>query len=299
MKAKFYTVMVVPHQGGRLRSFALSGRFFVTLSALVALLAGAGSLAPRWYLDKLEQQERIDSLRRCNASLDRSLHEIDGQLARLRTQMAHYEQEARKLALVAGLDSVPGRLESTGGAQGTTGVISQAESVQEELDALALRNTRLGQSFQSLAAAYDKRERYLATIPTITPVSEGYFGSSFGWRRDPFTGRRVFHHGQDIVARAGTSVVAPASGRVVLAGRIGGLGLAVYLSHGGGIVSRFGHLSRIQVKKGQQVRRGDTIGSVGSTGRSLGSHLHYEIRVAGKPVDPRDFILENPQPPVG
>ena len=102
----------------------------------------------------------------------------------------------------------------------------------------------------------------------------------------------------DIVANTGTPIRAPAAGKVTRAGRTGGLGIAIYLSHGRGVVSRFGHLSKLKVRSGQKVERGDIIGYVGSTGRSMGPHLHYEILVSGRHVDPRDFILEDGKQPL-
>ncbi|MFQ5768032.1 MAG: M23 family metallopeptidase [Acidobacteriota bacterium] len=286
MNARFYTLMVVSHQGRRTRALALSRRFVVSLALIGLLLAGAGMLAPRWYLERLQQRERLAGMRLENTALRGSVSTFGNQVRDLRERIDYYEQQARKLALLAGLDGEASR--SSG----------RTDAVLEELGALTGREERLTRNYEALDRAYKKRQAYLQAVPSLSPVQEGYFGSSYGWRRDPFTGRRAFHRGQDIVARRGTEVVAAADGKVVRTGRNGGLGLAVVLSHGHGLISRYGHLSRIKVHRGQRIKRGELIGYVGSTGRSTGSHLHYEVIRNGKQVDPRDYILEAPRVPL-
>ncbi len=122
---------------------------------------------------------------------------------------------------------------------------------------------------------------------------KGILGHGFGWRRDPFTGQREFHKGIDISAPTGRKVLAPADGIVVKVSRVRGYGRVLYLSHGNGIMTHYGHLSEFNVKLGQKVSRGGVIGFVGSTGRSTGPHLHYEVVVHNRKVDPMKYILEN------
>jgi hypothetical protein len=131
----------------------------------------------------------------------------------------------------------------------------------------------------------------LAATPSIWPTT-GYVTSGYGNRTSPFTGRTQFHAGLDIAADFGTIIVAPASGRVVLSGENGGLGRMVELDHGYGIRTHYGHLTKTLVKRGQTVERGEPIGTVGSTGRSTGPHLHYGVEVNGRTVDPTDYIFE-------
>jgi murein DD-endopeptidase MepM/ murein hydrolase activator NlpD len=119
----------------------------------------------------------------------------------------------------------------------------------------------------------------------------GALEGGMGGRRNPFTGRGwEYHEGQDIDAAYGTPVEAAASGRVIIAGRQRGYGNVVYLDHGAGLTTRYGHLSQIDVTVGQTVTRGQTIGLVGSTGRSTGPHLHYEVRINNQPVDPKRYL---------
>ena len=121
------------------------------------------------------------------------------------------------------------------------------------------------------------------------PVT-GWFSDGFGWRKDPRTGKRQFHRGIDIVADAGTPIVAPADGLVSRATRVADYGKMIDLSHGFGYATRYGHLSEILVRPGQRVRRGDVIGRVGSTGRSTGPHLHYEVFRDGRRVNPWKYL---------
>ena len=129
----------------------------------------------------------------------------------------------------------------------------------------------------------------MARTPSVFPA-KGFITSSFGSRQDPIDGMPAYHEGVDISASYGSTVVAPAEGIVVFTGWRTGLGNVVEISHGRGLVTRFGHLASIAVKPGQKVKRWQKIGAVGSTGRSTGSHLHYEIRLGEKPVNPMKFL---------
>lgn len=125
--------------------------------------------------------------------------------------------------------------------------------------------------------------------PSIFPV-QGRLTSNFGYRRDPFNGSSDFHPGQDIAAPTGTPIMAPADGQVTFVGRKGGYGNFVVIDHGNGLVTRYAHLSSFQVSEKQMVRRGEVIGAVGSTGRSTGPHLHYEVMIGDQKVNPMDYM---------
>jgi murein DD-endopeptidase MepM/ murein hydrolase activator NlpD len=121
-------------------------------------------------------------------------------------------------------------------------------------------------------------------------MSKGSITSRFGVRTDPFRRRPAMHTGIDFRAPTGQPARATAGGKVVSAGYEGGYGNLVEIDHGGGITTRFAHLSKIGVKKGQAIAKGDVVGNTGNTGRSTGPHLHYEIRVNGRAIDPMTFI---------
>jgi murein DD-endopeptidase MepM/ murein hydrolase activator NlpD len=131
--------------------------------------------------------------------------------------------------------------------------------------------------------------RVLTTEPVVfsdrTSESSGY-----GWREDPKNKHQKFHHGSDYRAKPGTPIVAAGDGTVIFASRQGGYGNVVYIDHGGGIVTRYGHMRRIETKLGATVSAGELIGQVGSTGRTTGPHLHFEVRLSGRDVNPNTAL---------
>ena len=160
------------------------------------------------------------------------------------------------------------------------------------------------EEMRRLSAVLKDREAKLSALETMLlhanlqrkgspdgkPVRRGWMSSRYGARRDPFTGRRTFHDGIDFAARLGTPIYTVAAGVVTASGRRGGYGNTVEVDHGNGLVSRYAHNSKILVKVGQKVKKGQRIALMGSTGRSTGSHVHYEILKYGKPVNPNTFM---------
>lgn len=138
--------------------------------------------------------------------------------------------------------------------------------------------------------ALDHPERPIVSIPSRRPVESFRYTSPFGIRTDPFRRNHSFHSGIDLAAPVGTPVHATADATVSRAGLATGYGNLIQLDHGAGIETRYGHLSYIAVAPGQHVKRGEVIGLVGSTGRSTGSHLHYEVRLAGRAINPLSFM---------
>lgn len=151
--------------------------------------------------------------------------------------------------------------------------------------------------FLRLAASLgrmDAMERALAAIPTSMPAAYMMMSSGFGYRSDPFSGAGAMHAGLDFKGPIGTRILAAADGKVVLAGYNGGYGNSVEIRHANGLVTRYAHLSGLNVRPGQMVERGVQIGRMGSTGRSTGSHLHFEVRLNGQAINPRKFLEANP-----
>ncbi|AOL93425.1 Murein DD-endopeptidase MepM, murein hydrolase activator NlpD [Porphyrobacter sp. LM 6] len=157
----------------------------------------------------------------------------------------------------------------------------------EDLDP---RFERLGLSLSRMAVL----ERALDGIPQVVPASVQNITSGFGYRRDPFNGRGAMHAGIDFKGAMGSPIFAAADGRVTFAGRKAGYGNAIEITHGNGMLTRYAHLSRIGVKVGQPVAAGATIGGLGSTGRSTGPHLHFEVRINNRAVNPRPFLEAAP-----
>jgi murein DD-endopeptidase MepM/ murein hydrolase activator NlpD len=137
----------------------------------------------------------------------------------------------------------------------------------------------------------ENQKSILACTPSIWPA-KGWPNDGFGYRKSPFTGKKEFHQGLDISARKGTPVISPADGYVSFVGKSNSFGNYITITHGYGYKTRYGHLSKTLVTKGQAVKRGEKIALIGSTGRSTGPHLHYEVHRNNVPVDPKVYLLD-------
>ena len=158
------------------------------------------------------------------------------------------------------------------------------------------KNKKLHPTFERLNLALqqmDSLERTLIAIPSGKPSSTGMISSSFGYRRDPFTGGGAMHSGIDFKGPLGQPILAAAGGKVTHAGWKSGYGKTVEITHGNGLMTRYAHLSRIGVTKGQKIEQGIQLGAMGSTGRSTGTHLHFEVRLNGRAINPRPFLEAN------
>ena len=175
-------------------------------------------------------------------------------------------------------------------ASSTTDPITSAEfsSMQEQAESLQ-------ESLHELVAMVRQRRHFLDTAPSIMPVKtkDYWISSGFGWRRSPFTGRKEFHDGLDISARRDTPIIAPGSGRVLKKGYHRYRGKYLQISHGWGRITTYAHLSKFNVTQGQEIKRGQVIAFMGSSGRSTGPHLHYEIEIDGKVVNPMHYVLDS------
>jgi murein DD-endopeptidase MepM/ murein hydrolase activator NlpD len=296
---KFYTIMIIPHARARFRNIRLSRDVVIVAAGVLVFLVLSALLLPRYLVMSTLQASSLERLEAENRTLRTTNEQYDQDLNALRTRLADFEQKASKLALMAGVDSLPsGNLPAGSSGDLPDGYDPNSlrpDYLDEEISILKGRAEALDRSFDVLDQAYAEVAVRLATTPSISPTL-GIVGSGFAYRRDPFTGEREFHTGVDIVANAGTPVLATADGVVVEAGRLSSYGKAVFLSHGNGLGSRYGHLSEILVRPGQRVHRGDRIGSVGATGRATGYHLHYEVLRNDRKVDPMPYILDNDPP---
>jgi murein DD-endopeptidase MepM/ murein hydrolase activator NlpD len=163
-------------------------------------------------------------------------------------------------------------------------LVTRVDSLSQDTDSIVGR-------LRGLAVILRHNKNLMRTIPSIQPV-EGRVTSDFGWRLSPFEGKRHMHGGIDIAAEIGDIVSAPADGVVTFVGNFETLGQTVVISHGNGVMSRYGHLSKFMIRKGATVKRGQSIAQVGNTGRSTGPHLHYEIWIRNNPVNPADFFYD-------
>ena len=195
---------------------------------------------------------------------------------------------------VEAVENVSRRIAETAGVEHEQPATNQRGAGGPELPfdvgtALEYRTKHIEQDLRTYEAALHAR----AMTPSIWPVA-GELTDGFGGRSNPFGGGSFeFHTGQDIATLWGTPVMAAANGRVIFAGWQNGYGQIVIIDHGGGLTTRYGHLSHVDVLEGQKIGRGETLGRVGSTGRSTGPHLHYEVRINDEPVNPRQYLPHN------
>ena len=170
--------------------------------------------------------------------------------------------------------------------------VPSAEALGRELDALETALASGTERLEMLDAVMTQRNGQKEAVPSFRPVDYPHLSSSFGWRRHPITGRHSMHEGLDFSAPKGTPIYAASPGVVTVARYLPGYGKTVEIHHGNGLQTRYAHASSISVKVGELVTKGQQIARVGSTGRSTGAHLHFEVRVAGHPLDPTLFLEE-------
>ena len=215
------------------------------------------------------------------------------------------EEKDKAVRIYAGMPEIDLDIRKlgTGGYGVKSNIISDniAPMINEELIALQLdiekisRNVNL--EIESYESIYDKVKKdinRISKIPSIRPVKGGYLNSSFGYRKDPIDNVTRFHQGQDITVKSGTPIHSPADGIVKRAYYAGGFGNHIKLDHGNGYTTLFAHLSKIKVKHGQKISRGEIIGLTGNTGRSTAPHLHYEIHHYGESKNPLDYFFHTP-----
>ena len=287
MPRQHHTVIFVPHARARLRKWQVS-------NLQIGLAAGAFclvALATCWllwahFITSISPAE-MSRLRSENLTLRQVNQRFETSIKHLQTRLTSSEDRTRQLAIMAGIESL-----GSGAEVGVGGGAPTDEAGLAGLSSLGNRAGVLDGALDAVEAKLGERVRWISSTPSIAPV-KGIVTSGFGTRSDPLTHGPGIHQGVDIAAAPGQPVHAAADGIVILAANQGGYGEAVYLAHGFGITTRYGHLSEITVRAGQRVHRGDVVGRVGSTGRSTGYHLHYEVRLDDNPVNPLAYIFED------
>jgi murein DD-endopeptidase MepM/ murein hydrolase activator NlpD len=220
----------------------------------------------------------------------------------LKEKLVKLDQFEEQIRLLANLDPEKDKGGNPSGIGGATpdsidtqlelheGHESLIRKMHQEIDELDSASHIQLDKFDMLKGALEEQRNLLAATPSIQPTV-GWMTSRFGKRTSPFTGRNEFHKGVDIANRKGTAIVATADGVVSFTGKKHNMGKVVVIDHGHGIITRYAHLSDILKQQGEEVKRGDIIAQMGSTGRSTGPHLHYEVHLNGVPVNPQKYIL--------
>ncbi|HKY91400.1 MAG TPA: M23 family metallopeptidase [Nevskiaceae bacterium] len=248
-------------------------------------------LAQSWTQQIADQRAELDALR-IQARAD--AQELASRMDHVEARALRIDAAAAKVGDIAGLDPSAFNFlkpPPVGGPEPASG-----EEPSEADPILA--------SLAAFEARLDERERQMKVLSDLLlagrqfkklqspgwPIQNGYISSVYGWRADPFNGRRALHPGIDFAGAAGSDVLAVAGGTIQEAGRVEGYGLTVEVNHGNGYVTRYGHNSRLSVKVGDKIEKGQKIASMGSSGRSTGPHVHFEVLLNGVQVNPAQYI---------
>ncbi len=284
-----FTLMYIPDSGKQVRRLLISHRLLV--SALVAVLlctALLGYVVADYFRLQLDQ-EQFNQLLVENSEQRQQLGQMSRDLNGLRHEMIVLaESDARvREALSPTTENLVTVPVGIGGAIDTS--TADMTELQKQINSLRLAIDLRRESQEEVRNLLNDKHSLASATPDGWPT-KGWLTSYFGMRSSPYTGRRKMHEGLDIAANTGTLVTATADGVVVKATTEPGFGKVVMIDHGYGYRTIFGHNSKLLVKAGTRIRRGDRIAEVGNTGRSTGSHLHYEVRLNGVPIDPRKLL---------
>ncbi len=227
--------------------------------------------------------------------LNNNLQLMATRLGELQAQVLHLDTLGDRLAGIAGIKrEAPPPASMLLAGQGGAFVPAPlgADELQREIDRLSREVDVRTDELALLESSFLEKRVKERLLPTALPVKEAFIGSPFGHRSDPILGQRAKHEGIDFNAETGTPVVVAADGMVLSAGWQSDFGNMIDVDHGDGLTTRYAHLSRMNVKAGSLVKRGERIGAVGSTGRSTGSHLHFEVRMLGIAQNPAHFLKQ-------
>lgn len=303
MLKRRYTVLIADRSTGVVRrvTFSLRTAVGVAGTALVMpMLIGLGA--------KISAKRELDMLRVSNTALQVENGNFRAATGELTTQIQSLETVIEDLGARSALDPAQAkaieklpavvRARAAGGTATANAALSSVISTslipgEDTFGALRALLQGLEHRLRTVTEDVERQERLVAATPSIWPTT-GWLSGVFGKRRDPFTGTPDFHHGLDISAEKGRPVYATADGVVESTSYQGDYGNLIVVQHDFGLTTRYGHLSKFNVKPGASVSRGDVIGFVGSTGRSTGSHLHYEVWANDKLVNPLQLLTKQP-----
>lgn len=293
--------MVVPEGTGASRAIQVSqsvlklGAIGLGLFVLLALVLGYATVSRSVDLSRAARLERE------NQQLAATLGELNARISTLSDTLGQITRNDARIRLLANLEPTdPQVLQAGIGGPAPEGVLSgapkselvrQATEVSVDLDAMIRRANLLAHSFDEAADSLASHQDRLASLPSILPT-QGWLASAFSSMREhPILHVARPHEGIDVVAPMGAPIEAPAAGKVISAGWETGYGYAVSIDHGYGITTRFAHASKLLVRRGDKVERGQRIALVGNTGLATGPHLHYEVHVRGRAVNPLNYVL--------
>lgn len=296
MRKKAFSIVFVPHSKAGSKTITVSRRALKT-SVIVAgafvLLLG-GFLVD--YFTMGHARSNYKKLLKATEAQRQELKSYQDSIGRLKKTVEGLDSYTKKLNVMAGLKA--DGVKEVGVGDSNVGEIVSAPQViappKYSIDNIKSINQKaddLSKNLSTLVIFFENQKAMLASTPTISPTI-GWRTGVFGPRLDPFTDRPAFHYGMDIATNEGAPIVAPAAGIIVQIKNEVTTGNMILISHGLDITTAYFHLSKFAVRVGQKIKRGDVIGYVGRTGKALGPHLHYEVRINGTPVNPVRYILD-------
>jgi murein DD-endopeptidase MepM/ murein hydrolase activator NlpD len=307
-------LIVFTHRLATPRSVTVSARHLV-LAAALGLSAMAAGAAVLYYvtfryaadiklpvLQDLVAAARADDSRKSDEFLRQNLNAMAVKLGEMQAQLMRLDALGERVSGMAGIKPAEFRMNEIPGRGGAVPAGMRDLSMSEfsrELDQVARGVDSRSDFFSVMESELFNAKLTAKQLPTVLPVKATYNASGFGVRIDPITGQSAMHEGIDFIAQTGTPIVAAAYGVVIAAEWHHDFGNMIEIDHGNGIVTRYGHTSMMHVKAGDIVKRGQLIAEVGSTGRSTGSHLHFEVRFNGVAQNPARFLqtAQLPTPP--
>ena len=299
MAKRRWTVVFVPHDAEPSRIMEVSYR--VVKGTIVAAVLAVGAALGLGYItvSRTVDLSKSAQVAQENARLEQQLDELKGRLATLADTLARISQRDARIRVLANLEPIDPQVQAAGiggptvaGLEGEAGsAMRRGSEIRVDLNALIRRANLLASSFKEATESLSVHSARLAATPSIMPT-QGWLTSAFSaMRSHPLLHVARPHEGIDVTAPMGTPIEAPAAGVVRDAGWEAGYGNTIVIDHGFGTVTKFAHASKILVREGQRVGRGQRIALVGNTGLATGPHLHYEVHVNGRPVDPLRYVL--------
>jgi len=291
MKKGFYIKIYRERGDLESNSFFVTSKIFKIFIFIFILLFFWLIFATYMVIKKENQRGILNSLaKENNEDFKEKINEMEKKLNELKNKMLFLIEEQNKLRNYVNFEPIsPEIVEMPIG--GSSLKENKLISLKEKLDYLLNLTNTWEKEIKDLKYFLEKNENLRKTTPSISPVKGGFITAKFGLREDPFTGILKFHKGVDIASSKGTPIFATADGIVKYTGWKEGLGLTVEIDHGNGFATLYAHLDRILVKQFQRVRRGEVIATMGSTGLVTGVHLHYEVKLLGKNLNPINYII--------
>jgi len=300
MAKRRWTVVLVPPTSEPSKIIEVSYGVLKSLAVAVGVVAILALLLGYAAVSRTADQQRTARLTQENGRLEQQLGEINGRLATLTDTLSRIAQRDARIRVLANLEPIDPQVQAAGvggpsepappGAAETP-AIRQSHEIRVDLNGLIRRANLLAVSFREAADSLATHSARLAATPSIMPT-QGWLTSAFSsMRTHPILHIARPHEGIDVTAPMGSPIEAPAAGVVIETGWESGYGNTVSIDHGYGIVTKFAHTSKILVHEGQRVSRGERIALVGNSGLATGPHLHYEVHVNGRPVDPLKYVL--------